>query len=71
MKHLPIAIITFILGFIVTIIFSSIFDGNSTEYSYLSAITCSVLFLSAVVVLSTGLILDKLDLLINKKKNQA
>ena len=69
MKFIPISIFTFIIGFIIASVFGGIFDGGNYELSYLSGITFAVLFLAAVVVISTGLILERLDKLIEINSN--
>jgi hypothetical protein len=64
MKSILVGIGTFIFGYILVSIFTSIYNGNSAELAYYNAIIVSILFLSAVVGGATTLILIEL------RKNQ-
>lgn len=64
MKSILVGIGTFIFGYILVSIFTSIYNGSSAELAYYNAIIVSILFLSAVVGGATTLILIEL------RKNQ-
>lgn len=50
----------YILGFILVVLFTSIFDSGRVEFSYYYAIVFSILYLSAIVGISTSFILKEL-----------
>jgi hypothetical protein len=60
MKSILVGIGTFIFGYILVSIFTSIYNGSSAELAYYNAIMVAILFLSAVVGVATSLILIEL-----------
>jgi len=60
MNSLVLGIAIYILGFIICGLSSSIFDGGQVEFSYYYGIIFSILYLSAIVGISTSLILREL-----------
>ncbi|MEL7607363.1 hypothetical protein SDC9_52441 [bioreactor metagenome] len=60
MSPLILGVCIYILGFIIASLSSSIFDGGQIEFSYYYAIIFSILYLSAIVGISTSLILKEL-----------
>ena len=59
-KSVLIGILVYVFGFILVSLCSKIFDGGKVEFSYYYAIIFSVLYLSAIVGVSTSLILKEL-----------
>lgn len=64
-KSIMIGIGVFILGFLVSVLLALVFYSGDTEHSYYYAIIFSTLFLSAIVAISTSLIITEL----RKSKN--
>ena len=60
LKSIALGIGIFILGFIVATLGSGIFNSGSAEFSYYYAIIFSILYLCAIVGISTSLILKEL-----------
>lgn len=60
MKSVFIGIGIYILGFILITLCSGIFDSGNVQFSYYYAIVFSILYLSAIVGISTSLILKEL-----------
>jgi hypothetical protein len=60
MKSVVIGIGIYIFGFILVILCSSVFNSGNAEFSYYYAIVFSILYLSAIVGISTSLILKEL-----------
>lgn len=60
MHPLILGICIYILGFIISVFSTSFFDGGQIEFSYYYGIMFSILYLSAVVGISTALILKVL-----------
>lgn len=60
MKTVKIGIGIFVLGFIVTLFCASIFNSGNVEYSYYYGIIFSILYLCAVVGISTSLVIKEL-----------
>lgn len=59
-RSIFIGIGVYIFGFILVILCSSIFNSGNAEFSYYYAIIFSILYLSAIVGISTSLILKEL-----------
>ncbi len=59
-KSVFIGILVYVFGFILVSLCSKIFDGGKVEFSYYYAIVFSILYLSAIVGVSTSLILKEL-----------
>ena len=59
-KPVLIGILVYVFGFILVSLCSEIFYGGKIEFSYYYAIIFSVLYLSAIVGVSTSLILKEL-----------
>jgi hypothetical protein len=60
MKSVFIGIGVYIFGFILITLCSSVFNSGNAEFSYYYAIVFSILYLSAIVGISTSLILKEL-----------
>jgi Kef-type K+ transport system membrane component KefB len=60
MKSIIVGVVIYILGFILVALCSSIFDSGNVEFSYYYGIIFSILYLSAIVGISTKLILKEL-----------
>ena len=60
MKSVLIGIGVYVFGFILVTLCSSIFNSGNDEFSYYYAIIFSILYLSAIVGISTSLILKEL-----------
>lgn len=60
MKSVMIGIGIYILGFIIIVLCADIISGSNSEISYYYGIIFSILYLSAVVGISTSLILNEL-----------
>ncbi len=60
MNSVMLGIGIYILGFIISVLSSGIFDGGQVEFSYYYTIIFSILYLSAIVGISTSLILKEL-----------
>ncbi|GAA0441864.1 hypothetical protein GCM10008983_18690 [Lentibacillus halophilus] len=70
LKNIFLGIVTFIIGYIIVWFFSG--SKGKIELSYYAAISYSLIFLAAVIVVCTGIIANKLDKLSrpNDKQNK-
>jgi hypothetical protein len=59
-KSIMIGIGVFVLGFVVSVLLSLVFYSGDTEHSYYYAIIFSTLYLSAIVAISTSLMITEL-----------
>lgn len=66
-KNILMGIGVFVFGFVLVTLCSSIFESGNVEFSYYYGITFSVLYLSAIMAISTSLIIKEIR---NKQHNE-